>query len=128
MQADSQILRPPFAIRIQRSRASPALHTDGGRGMSPVVVAQTPASALVFSFDRMAKDYDDVFTRSMIGRAQRGAVWNVLKRSISKEGDTFRTQLRHWRRRALSLTSTDISVLACDASPGMIRTARHAAC
>ena len=40
------------------------------------------ASGLVF--DQMAAEYDEVFTRSMIGRAQRDAVWNVLTQYISE--------------------------------------------
>ena len=35
-------------------------------------------SQTVLAFDSLAAKYDDLFTRSMIGRAQRGAVWDAL--------------------------------------------------
>ncbi len=39
-------------------------------------------SQTVQAFDSLAARYDDLFTRSMIGRAQRGAVWKVLNRNL----------------------------------------------
>ena len=47
--------------------------------MTPLAIAAAPA-ALVF--DQMASDYDEVFTNSMIGRAQREAVWNKLTQTF----------------------------------------------
>ena len=45
--------------------------------MSVAVESQT-----VLAFDSLAAKYDDLFTRSMIGRAQRGAVWEVADRHV----------------------------------------------
>jgi hypothetical protein len=39
-------------------------------------------SETVLAFDRLAAKYDDMFTRSMVGRAQRQAVWDVLLATI----------------------------------------------
>ena len=41
--------------------------------MSVAVESQT-----MLAFDSLAAKYDDLFTRSMIGRAQRGVVWDAL--------------------------------------------------
>ena len=76
------------------------------------------------AFDSLAAKYDDLFTRSMIGRAQRGAVWEVLI-------DTFEPGSHSWNLIAApgkmrsSLRGIDVSVVACDASEQMIETARQ---
>ena len=43
--------------------------------MSPVSEVEEQT---VLAFDSLAAKYDDLFTRSVIGRAQRGAVWEAL--------------------------------------------------
>jgi ubiquinone/menaquinone biosynthesis C-methylase UbiE len=79
-----------------------------------------PQAALMF--DQMAGDYDDVFTRSMIGRAQRDAVWSVLTR-IFQGGDHVLELNCGTGEDALFLARNAISVTACDASEQMIRIA-----
>ena len=67
--------------------------------MTRSAIAQ-PQAAL--AFDQMAQDYDEVFTRSLIGRAQRDAVWNVLTKTFRSGDHILELELRHRRRRSLS--------------------------
>ena len=87
--------------------------------MTPLAMAQPPA-ALVF--DQMAREYDDVFTNSMIGRAQRDAVWSVLIQ-IFRSGDHVLELNCGTGEDALFLARNGISVTACDASEQMIQIA-----
>ena len=87
--------------------------------MSPLAIAQSPA-ALVF--DQMAGEYDDVFTNSMIGRAQRDAVWSVLTH-IFRSGDHVLELNCGTGEDALFAARNGISVTACDASEQMIQIA-----
>jgi ubiquinone/menaquinone biosynthesis C-methylase UbiE len=87
--------------------------------MTPVAITQLPA-ALVF--DQMAREYDDVFTNSMIGRAQRDAVWSVLTQ-IFRSGDHVLELNCGTGEDALFLAQNGISVTACDASEQMIQVA-----
>ena len=87
--------------------------------MTPLAIAQ-PQAALVF--DQMAREYDDVFTNSMIGRAQRDAVWNVLTR-VFQRGDHVLELNCGTGEDALFLARNGVSVTACDASQQMIKIA-----
>lgn len=89
--------------------------------MTPLAVAQSQA-ALVF--DQMAREYDDVFTKSTIGRAQREVVWDQLTQ-IFKSGDHILELNCGTGEDALFLTRNDISVTACDASVQMIKMASN---
>jgi ubiquinone/menaquinone biosynthesis C-methylase UbiE len=81
-------------------------------------------SAAGAAFDRIAQDYDRQFTDSLIGRAQRDAVWKVLAR-------TFRTKDKILELNcgtgedAIFLAGQGISVFALDASPQMIARAQQ---
>jgi ubiquinone/menaquinone biosynthesis C-methylase UbiE len=83
-----------------------------------------PGSAAGAAFDRIAQDYDRRFTDSLIGRAQRDAVWKVLTR-------TFRTNDRVLELNcgtgedAIFLAGNGISVFALDASRQMIARAEQ---
>jgi ubiquinone/menaquinone biosynthesis C-methylase UbiE len=87
--------------------------------VSPLAIASLPA-ALVF--DQMASEYDDVFTRSSIGRAQRDVVWNVLIQAFQR-GDHVLELNCGTGEDALFLARHAIAVTACDASPKMIHVA-----
>jgi len=87
--------------------------------VTPLAIAQ-PQAALVF--DQMAADYDGVFTRSMIGRAQRNAVWTVLNKTF-QSGDHILELNCGTGEDALFLARNSISVTACDASEQMIQVA-----
>ncbi|MCU1250223.1 MAG: class SAM-dependent methyltransferase [Edaphobacter sp.] len=87
--------------------------------MTPLAVAQ-PRAALVF--DQMARQYDDVFTNSMIGRAQRDTVWNALTQ-IFHSGDHVLELNCGTGEDALFLARNGVSVTACDTSEQMIQIA-----
>jgi ubiquinone/menaquinone biosynthesis C-methylase UbiE len=87
--------------------------------VSPLAIASLPA-ALVF--DQMASEYDDVFTRSSIGRAQRDVVWHVLTQAF-RRGDHVLELNCGTGEDALFLARHAIAVTACDASPKMIQMA-----
>ncbi len=87
--------------------------------MIPVSAAQPQAP---FLFDQMAKEYDESFTRSMIGRAQRDAVWDVLTRTFHV-GDHILELNCGTGEDALFLARKGMSVTACDGSEQMIEVA-----
>jgi SAM-dependent methyltransferase len=87
--------------------------------MSVAVESQT-----VLAFDSLAAKYDDLFTRSMIGRAQRGAVWDELIDTFEPGSHILELNCGTGED-ALFLAQHDVSVLACDASAQMIDTARR---
>lgn len=87
-------------------------------------MSRAGSQAFVAPFDGVADRYDDIFTVSKIGQAQRSAVWKEL-------GDTF-----HSGDRVLEIgcgTGVDacflaehgVHVVACDISPRMIAVARQ---
>src|SRR5271156_3536604 len=78
----------------------------------------------VRAFDSLAARYDDLFTRSMIGRAQRSAVWKVLSETFNPGGHILEINCGTGED-ALFLARNGLSVVACDASEQMIRTARQ---
>jgi ubiquinone/menaquinone biosynthesis C-methylase UbiE len=87
--------------------------------VTPLALEQPPA-ALVF--DQMSREYDDVFTNSMIGRAQRDAVWNVLTQTFQR-GDHVLELNCGTGEDAFFLARNGVSVTACDTSEKMIQTA-----
>jgi ubiquinone/menaquinone biosynthesis C-methylase UbiE len=78
----------------------------------------------VLAFDSLAAKYDDLFTRSMIGRAQRGAVWEILTDTFEPGSHILELNCGTGED-ALFLAQHDVSVVACDASERMIETARR---
>ncbi|MBB6146602.1 ubiquinone/menaquinone biosynthesis C-methylase UbiE [Silvibacterium bohemicum] len=74
------------------------------------------------AFDGIAKEYDEIFTRSLIGKAQRSLVHEVLK-TFFYRGDRILELNCGTGEDAAFLTSHGVSVLACDASEGMIEVA-----
>jgi ubiquinone/menaquinone biosynthesis C-methylase UbiE len=78
----------------------------------------------VQAFDSLAARYDDLFTRSMIGRAQRSAVWRVFNEAF-KAGDHILEINCGTGEDALFLARNGLSVVACDASEQMVRRARQ---
>jgi ubiquinone/menaquinone biosynthesis C-methylase UbiE len=75
------------------------------------------------AFDAVADSYDDVFTRSVIGRAQRGIVWKVFAETF-RAGDRILELNCGTGEDALFLARRGISVEACDGSAQMIEVAR----
>ena len=74
------------------------------------------------AFDRLAADYDQAFTETLIGRAQRQAVWRVLALYF-KTGDSVLELNCGTGVDASFLAKRGVNVLACDASSQMIATA-----
>ena len=83
-----------------------------------------PWSSAGAAFNRIAQDYDQIFTDSLIGRAQRDAVWKVLTRTFRK-GDEVLELNCGTGEDAIFLAGKGISIFALDASRQMIARAEH---
>src|ERR1700722_6109350 len=81
-------------------------------------------SAAGTAFDHLAEDYDQIFTNSLIGRAQRNAVWKVLTETFSQNDNILELNCGTGED-AIFLAGSGISVLACDASRQMIVRAKE---
>jgi ubiquinone/menaquinone biosynthesis C-methylase UbiE len=77
----------------------------------------------VGSFDLIAADYDELWTRSASGRAQRAAVWRRIS-PLFREGDRVLDLGCGTGEDALHLTERGISIQAIDSSLQMVRIAR----
>lgn len=75
-------------------------------------------------FDHIAETYDEVFTDSPIGRAQREAVWREMDR-IFRPGQRILELNCGTGLDAAHLAERGVEVLACDASPRMIDVAKR---
>jgi ubiquinone/menaquinone biosynthesis C-methylase UbiE len=87
--------------------------------MTSLATAQPQA---VLAFDYLAEGYDDLFTKSLIGRAQRDVVWNVLNHTF-RSGDYVLELNCGTGEDAMFLARNGVSVAAFDASEQMIRIA-----
>jgi SAM-dependent methyltransferase len=89
--------------------------------MSPhAAVGHQPGLA----FDGLAERYDDVFTCSLIGRAQRNAVWRVVSQTFQPGASVLELNCGTGED-ALFLARMGVSVFACDASERMIAVANR---
>jgi SAM-dependent methyltransferase len=86
-------------------------------------VAGSPVSDASTVFDNLAESYDELFTRSSIGRAQRGIVSSALE-SAFQSGNRILELNCGTGEDALFLNRRGVSVIACDASAGMIEVAQ----
>ena len=84
------------------------------------MIARTPVAA---AFDSIAAEYDAVFTNSVIGRAQRDAVWQVLDR-VFLPGQHILDINCGTGADAVHLAERGVRVHGCDASSGMLDVAR----
>jgi ubiquinone/menaquinone biosynthesis C-methylase UbiE len=75
-------------------------------------------------FDALAAKYDDVFSNSAIGRAQRDSVWAVMDGAF-RPGQRILEINCGTGIDALHLAERGITVVACDSSAGMISEARR---
>jgi ubiquinone/menaquinone biosynthesis C-methylase UbiE len=87
--------------------------------MSHTAVAQPQT---IKAFDQIAERYDDLFTKSLIGRAQRDAVWRVASQTF-RSGDHILELNCGTGEDALYFARNGVSVFACDASERMIQIA-----
>jgi ubiquinone/menaquinone biosynthesis C-methylase UbiE len=83
-----------------------------------------PGSAAGAAFDRIAEDYDRRFTDSLIGRAQRDAVWKVLRKTFGRNDKVLELNCGTGED-AIYLAGNGISVVALDASRQMIARAEQ---
>jgi SAM-dependent methyltransferase len=74
-------------------------------------------------FDAIAADYDEVFTYSKIGQAQRIAVWRELQKAFQPGSRVLEVGCGTGVD-ACFLAEQGVQVLACDSSPEMIRVAQ----
>jgi len=82
------------------------------------------ACAPARAFDLIADSYDATFTESVIGRAQRNAVWRELQQAFTP-GDRVLEINCGTGVDALMLAQRGIAVEACDVSPRMIAVAEQ---
>jgi ubiquinone/menaquinone biosynthesis C-methylase UbiE len=82
--------------------------------------AQTDFAA----FDVLAETYDEVFTHTIVGRAQREAVWRDMDPCF-RAGQRVLEINCGTGADAIHLAQRGVEVVACDASPEMIRVARR---
>ena len=78
---------------------------------------QTPA------FDAIARDYDRIFTHSILGKAQRSLIHEAL-RGYFRSGQRVLDLNCGTGEDAIHLASTGVSVVACDVSERMVEIAR----
>ena len=83
-----------------------------------------PESTLAAPFDAIADRYDETFTSSLIGEAQRGAVWRRLANTF-RRGDHILEIGCGTGVDACFLAERNIRVTACDPSPQMIEVATN---
>lgn len=83
----------------------------------------TPTAA---PFDAIAEAYDEVFSKSAIGRAQRRAVWSEMDREFHA-GQSILEINCGTGIDAFHLARRGVIVDACDSAPGMILRARQRA-
>lgn len=76
------------------------------------------------AFDRVATEYDEIFTNSSIGRVQRGLVHRELQTVFAPGNRIFEINCGTGED-ALHFGAQGVDVIACDASPAMIDVCRH---
>ena len=76
------------------------------------------------AFDSLAENYDEVFTCSLIGRAQRDAVWRAARAAFTPGSRILEINCGTGED-ALFLARQGVIVFACDASEQMIAVAKQ---
>ena len=89
-------------------------------------VANANFSKAVEAFDRVAGSYDDLFTRTVIGQAQRKQVWNRLLQAYAP-GDKILELNCGTGEDARFLATRGRNIVACDGSAEMIKVANSRA-
>ena len=86
--------------------------------------AGTVVNPVVLAFDRLAADYDSIFSSSVIGKSQREIVWRRLL-SVFPAGSHILELNCGTGLDALFMARAGMRVTACDASPRMIEHAHQ---
>jgi ubiquinone/menaquinone biosynthesis C-methylase UbiE len=84
------------------------------------------AASIVPAFDRLAEEYDSVFTYSAIGKSQRRVVWDRMLAVFPAGGHILELNCGTGID-ALFMMNAGMNVTGCDASPRMIDIARQRA-
>jgi len=92
--------------------------------LSPAPATALGAASRPAPFDALAATYDEQFTDSLIGRAQRQAVWQELD-SLFRPGHRILEINCGTGVDALHLARRGVEVVACDSSSRMIEVARE---
>jgi SAM-dependent methyltransferase len=87
-------------------------------------VHSTAVPVAATAFDRVAHNYDELFTRTAIGSAQRRQVWTRLLTAFQPGQEILELNCGTGED-ARFLVERGISVTACDASPVMIDVAKR---
>lgn len=87
-------------------------------------VSPTQAPTDFAAFDLLAETYDQVFTRTLVGRAQREAVWRDMDQCFSAGQRVLEINCGTGAD-AIHLAQRGVEVVACDASLEMILLARR---
>ena len=87
-------------------------------------IQERAGSLAEMPFDRVADEYDDTFTNSLIGRAQREVVWDELDRVFHHRDRVLELNCGTGVD-ALHLAHGGVCVLACDIAPRMIDVANR---
>src|SRR5277367_3978019 len=85
-------------------------------------MAVAQANIYAAPFDAVAERYDDTFTASKIGRAQRASVWEKLGQTY-RSGDRVLEIGCGTGVDACFLAERGVTVIACDSSPQMVAVA-----
>jgi ubiquinone/menaquinone biosynthesis C-methylase UbiE len=84
--------------------------------------AQMPILRTALAFDKIARRYDELFTRSVVGRLQRQIVWDAIQNTF-EAGQSILELNCGTGEDALFLAKRGARVMACDASARMIEVA-----
>ena len=90
--------------------------------MTPGTNSNALAASAAFSL--IAERYDETFTRTTIGKAQRKVVWDALTQAFSR-GDHVLELNCGTGEDAFFLARRGISLTACDASSAMVAVAER---
>src|ERR1700689_3652994 len=85
-------------------------------------MSSAPTTSYAAPFDAVADHYDESFTDSRIGQAQRESVWTELKKAFSP-GDRVLEIGCGTGVDACAFGSYGVRVVACDSSPRMLAVA-----
>jgi ubiquinone/menaquinone biosynthesis C-methylase UbiE len=88
------------------------------------MVATNKSAVAALVFDRIAAEYDSIFTFTHVGRSQRNVVWRRALATFSSGSHILELNCGTGED-ALFLAKSGMRVTACDASAGMIRQARN---
>ncbi len=83
-------------------------------------------TAAALAFDSLAAGYDDVFTNSSVGRAQRSAVWECAQNIFTPRCRLLELNCGTGED-AIHFAQQGFEVTSCDVSPAMIAQARRKA-